>query len=683
MLSGHKTWAFWSGCVLLAACAVIAVGAEADKNKPVGSITFGGEYAGVHDDEDKFREDRWIYDGLRLGIRDLETDLSRAGWDMEARGKFMQPGDYRGLVRMSRDDFGFVQLDYEEFDTYDDSSNLFYPFAPGTYDHGEDLVKTWRDATVTFGWRPPESPDVTLKYQRWEKFGERSILHGGEVTNGTVTLNRYPLYEDLDMGRNRFSAAVSDTIGGFDVKLKQTYQDMDGHNEFNSFIFDSAGVLDEIRRVDYRPKHETWLTELTAQGDIVPDLLNLEMSASYTDLEPESTYDENAFDSTGAPSARQHFNYNFVDNQHSGEGRRINWNTRLTFTPSDVWTFFGGLGYNNEYNNHHSVKNIDAPHSAQFFPGFQPGWPWTPDGVVSKRWIYDTDFQRDVWKYNGGLQVEPLSWVTARLEGKLEQNDVTYDWSGTEPIDFAAPGDRLRWVSDGQFHRTELVPSVTVRPLEDVKLIGRYKRSRVDYDYDDQVDIATSGLGYPGFIGNNDRRTREWSGLVEYRPFSTLWMTYKVQSKRKDYVVQSEPNETIGESDSLSNSLSLNFMPVNGLTLSGFGTYRNYEVRTKARDTSSFFVGPFDGDTETVGVNANYKLTKKTSLSAGTSRTFGRAEGTRDHEFGDVSLGLSHRLSETWSVSTRYRFFYLDEANNGNIDDYHANFLSVGLTGRF
>lgn len=681
MIPERSSWLMIAFMTVVCLAQPAGLAAQEEGDEPHGSVTVGARYAGANDDEQKFREDTGIWDGATVGIRDFNLDLPTGGWNLDMSGRFMQPGDYRAITTLTKPDVGFVKLNYDEFDTYDDSSNLFYGFPPYTYERDTDLIKTWRDASLVLGLTPPDQPNVTLTFNRWEKFGERSILHGGSVTNGQ-SLDRYPLFEDLDQGRNRVSLDITHTIGRFDVRFSETYQEFDGENEFTAYEFDSNGDMTQYRPKIYEPDNRSLMHNLEVAGDLIPDLLRLNLSGRYTDTETDTTYDENAFDASGNP-VPYGYSYNFTENDHEGELFRSVWNARLTCTPNDVWTLFGGIGRKDERDNHTSVKNVDVPHGGYF--GVDPLPPeLVPDGVPNQIWRYDTDHERRYWMYNTGVQVEPLSWLTGKVEGRFERGDVTYDWNGLETLSPDASTESFYWESDADFDRDEYIASVTIKPVSQLKLIGRYKLGRVDNDYTDEMDLVNGSSAeheYPGFIDDNSRTSREWAGIVEYRPWSTVWATYKLASQRWDFRVQQEPVEKIGESNSLINSLSLNCSPVSRLTLSAFGSHRYYEVKTEARNTAGFFAEPYEGDANTVGLNASYALTEDTSVSCGTSKTF--ADGEREHEFGDLYLGCSHRFDETWSADGRYTYVFFDEQDNGNIDDYSGHVFMTGLTARF
>lgn len=690
-LSG-SFWTVLAVCALWIAAGIMPAAARETNGDQNITLSFGGTATIMddsEDDDDKFREVTQIYDGLQFGIQDYSGEWSGDGWSLETSAQLLHPGDYNALARLTREGLGFVQFDYDEFDTYDDDSNLYYGFAPFSYDTDKDLIKTWRTTGLTFGWTPTDLPQVTFRIERWEKFGDRSRVIGGGVTDGTVQLQRYPVVEDLDQARDRFSLTVTDTFGNFDVTFRQRYEEFDGRNEMVIQNWDDMGMRDDFAVIDYIPENRRWATDFSARGDILTDILSLELTGNYTDIETYTTYDEETFAPDGSPTALG-FDHNYVDNDHDGGARYLTLNSQLTWTPTPVWTFFGGLGYNNKQSEHDSIANIDAPHSGFFGPPAAAPSYYTPDGIVDRRLFFQTDQTRNTWMYNLGGQVRPADWITGRAGARIERGSVVYDWNEMELLDFggAAPDDFIFWESDADFDKYEYNASLTLRPIRQLKLTGRYDKSVADYNYTDEQDINSDGTGavtYPGFIDDTDRDTDEWAAIVEYHPISTVWTTYKFRRRSTDFIRRDDPisKNQMAESRSSIHSLAVNFTPVDGLMISGFGSHRIYEVKTDARNQTApeLVAEQYDGDSNTFGLNASYNLTQDTTLTAGGSHTYG--DGEREHNFGNVFLGASHQLTDTWSIQGRYGYHFFDEDDNGNIDDYRAHVVSVGLTASF
>ena len=157
-----------------------------------GSFSLGATFPLVSGDEQKFREDHGIWDGFNGGLRSLDARLLKEDWQVTFGGRALYPGDYGANLGLLKPDFGFFKFEVDQFRSYYDSSNYFYPFAPFTYELDKDLYTTRRTTGLTLGWTPPNSPSVTLRFERWDKYGDASTLWGGQVTDGTQTWYRYP-----------------------------------------------------------------------------------------------------------------------------------------------------------------------------------------------------------------------------------------------------------------------------------------------------------------------------------------------------------------------------------------------------------------------------------------------------------------------------------------------------------
>ncbi len=295
--------------------------------------------------------------------------------------------------------------------------------------------------------------------------------------------------------------------------------------------------------------------------------------------------------------------------------------------------------------------------------------------------VYQNNRERTVMMYDLGARVRPLSWIVAEAEGRWERGDVHYHWRGMETL--GGTGTNL-WIANEDSDRDDYTASVTVRPVANLKLIGRAKHSKIDGDYNNVVDLedgAPAPDSFPGLIGDYNRIMTELSAIAQYRALSNLYLAYKFIKRTEEFRVLNVPDQDTGDQHSIINSLAVTYTPCERLTLSGYGAVTDYEVRTQARNNATTPVPHYDGDSRTLGLDASLALSGATSLSGGVAYT--RADSMPDQRYGDLYLGVNHRLSDVWTLNCRYMYSKYDETGNGGINDYHANGVTLGLTGRF
>ena len=650
----------------MAAALVCSGGASAGEQQDQGASIHGTistsvSAVGVHGDEHKYQAVHDAPDGVRFGIDNFTVHMPQDGWSLDASGSLLQPGYYKLNLNLKKPDLGFVQFDLYQFDTYDDGSLAFYPFAPFVYQRGGDVVDTRRNMGVTFGWTPADGPDVTLRLEQWRLHGERVLYRGGQVEE-TEAMSAFPQIEDQDQTRNRAILAVEQDVGNWHYRIAQMYENFNGTNDVNELRFDDTGALDRMTPEKYRPRFDDWTTTLELYGDLIKDVLRLDFSGEYVTLDTRTNYTQATFNADGTPRSSSR---NYSGNRHHGDLQRLLGNLRLTYTPNDIWTLWAGIGRKDEDDDNHSVVNVDE----------------TLDGVLDGTTVYHTSRHRDVWMYNAGARVRPLDWLVAEAEGRWERGDVRYHWRGMETLG----GDgTLLWIADEDSDRDDYTASVTVRPVANLKLIGRAKHSKIDGDYTNIADLedgVDDPTHFPGFIGDYNRIMDELAAIVQYRALSNLYLAYKFVKRTEEFRVLSLADEDTGDQTSVINSLSVNYTPCERLTLSAFGSATNYEVRTQARNNPTVAVPRYDGDANTLGLDASLVLSGATSVSGGLLYT--RADSVNDQRYGDLYLGLSHQISDVWTLNCRGTYSTFDESSNGGINDYHAKGLTVGLTGRF
>ena len=393
----------------------------------------------------------------------------------------------------------------------------------------------------------------------------------------------------------------------------------------------------------------------------------MEFTGLFRRATTDSTYDEDATDAAGIPTTASRA-HNFVNNKHSGDQDSTVANLRLIYSPHEIATFFGGVGFKDEETESWAIQNEDDS-------------PAIPDGVIDETWRFDTEEDRRVWMYSLGTRVTPVRWLVCQVDARGERGNVCYDWVERQTLGGSGTSRRL---TDADFNRDEFTTSLTVKPRRDIKLVGRWRFTNVDNDYDDDIDTRNGVPAperYPAYIGANDRQIDELSASVRYTPCSRFWATYKSAFRETKYEVQKEPTEEIAKSDSLINSLSLNVIPTDRLTLTAFGSHQDYQVKTKAASAASTPISKYTGDAKVAGLDASYALLSNTTLSAGYSVT--SAKSVFDHNFFDTYVGITHQFARHWSADARCTYTKFDEKGNGNIDEYHATMFTVGITGTF
>jgi hypothetical protein len=665
-----------AGIVVAFLCSTPAVRAadQGDQGASIhGTISASVSFFGVSGDKNKFQAVHDRPEGLQLGIDNFTIHAPQKGWSLDASGSLLQPGYYKLDLALKKPDLGFVKFDYYRFDTWDDGSNLFYPVSPFVYQRGGDnLTETRSNMGVTFGWTPPDGPKVTLRLERWRLDGDRVLARGGEVRDNPSGFrqNVFPLIEDLDQTRDRATLGVEQDVGNFHYRFSQMYENYEGRNQTTASNY-LNGALAQTRLQTYTPDFSDWTTNLEIYGDLIKDILRLDFTGEFVTLKTNSGYDENAFDPSGAPSSAS-FADNYVDNSHNGDLQRLLADLRLTYTPNEIWTAWAGIGYKKERDDNQATLNDED----------------LTTGGIADTSLFFSDRDRHVMMYNLGLRARPADWIIAEAEGHWERGDVNYHWTGIDPTAPTPPA--FQWMANEGTNCNEYTASVTMRPVGNVKLIGRAKHTMVDGDYlnllDDEGGVSlfmpgtTQPTAYPGFVGSYDRIMDELSAIVQYRALSNLYLAYKFIRRTEEFRVLKLANPDTADQHSIINSLSVTYTPCEKLSLSGYGSLSNYEVHTLAQHNATP-VSPFNGDSNTLGLDASYALSGSTALSGGLLYT--RAESIADQHYSDLYLGLSHQISKVWTLNCRYMHSTFGESGNGGINDYRANGVTVGLSGRF
>ena len=252
--------------VLMFACSVgIYPVALAQGTSQVSLALMPAQFITVKGDAAKFRAVNWINDGYQWGIKQLDI-TGDAAKDLHV--SFKASGIPNTLetsdeILITKDEVGYVQLNYDSFRKYYGTAGGLYPGEISTnnplplsaYRVGEDLFLDIGNLKVELGNKKPEETSLALYYERAFKNGSKNWLSWGDVkaqTAATVGIRKVaPTWQHLDqttdtMGiKNKFKAL------GFNFKGDQKFEFYKGNTERPEVIYDATtsttGSTNKIR----------------------------------------------------------------------------------------------------------------------------------------------------------------------------------------------------------------------------------------------------------------------------------------------------------------------------------------------------------------------------------------------------------------------------------------------------
>ena len=147
--------------------------------------------------------------------------------------------DYKLRLNLSQQELGYVQIGYEGFHNwYDGNGGYFRPngrfFAPPFSEMHIDRGEAW----IELGLRVPDLPEITLRYSRELRDGQKDSTAWGDTTltgiPGAIR-NIAPAFRNIDETRDIISLEISKTFSNTDVLLGMNYEHAESDNSINTW----------------------------------------------------------------------------------------------------------------------------------------------------------------------------------------------------------------------------------------------------------------------------------------------------------------------------------------------------------------------------------------------------------------------------------------------------------------
>ena len=647
----------FSICLLLASLVPVVI-SRGDTDLGL-QLTPGLTAISVSGDKQKFREDNWIGNGFSGGIEDatLHRALSKDTMlDMAGRAYFDQH-DYKLELAITKTDVGYIRAGFTQYRKfYDNTGGFFRTFAPQSFTLNRELGLDIGDVYFEAGLTLPNVPKIVVGYERQYKTGSKSLLEWGGVTQGGVTRNIFPSFENIDEHTDIFRLSVDHDIKTVHIGDELRYE----HYATGTTRVDGNSITTVAVHEDF---HSDTFFNTFHMDSHLNEKFYWSLGYLYTTL-------EGAGDSAGgmlSPFGGANANWlaNAIDSDLDSHVLNLN----AMYSPIAGLTFSAGL---------QGEKTETSGNSDPLFTS----------GTLTN--LLNSSNNRESLDETVAARFTKIPFTTLYAEGKwtearrtLSENDLQNGIS-TLALDSSASDFR-------QDYRL----GFNSAPLNHVTWSGRY-RHLIDHNtYDYPTDTAA---GYPGFITAQDFVTDEFMTKLTLRPVTRFSVSLMYQLIATDIRTGTESvaplvpagNRLSGNYDANIYSVSATLTPTARLYLTGYFSFQDTRTATFVNQNPS--VTAYKGGVYTIMGTAGYALDEKTdatleySYSASDNFTDNSANGLplglTDHRH-SLMAGLSRKLRENVIARLRYGFYEFDETRNGGINNYRANLVSANCTVRF
>jgi hypothetical protein len=633
-------------------------------------------YVGVSGDDKMFKQNTWMNTGFNGGLEDLvlSQDLGD-GKVLKVEGQALSDSDYKFLMGLKKEDFGYLKLKFNQYRKYYDDSGEYYNFPrPGTalnwYELGHTLHTDRSDFSLDLGLTIPDRPKYTLGYERQTKSGEELIgngavrdTRGNGVGADDVVKYVYPNTKNMDWVVDTLKAGTEFNLKGTDIAVNQKLEAYSNH-DFAKNVFelrDNSFPAYETEGLYEKPSYKSATTTILANNQL-NDQLYMKGGYLFNTLDGKTKWDRNYYVASGALGA-SYFNGNEESNLNSNV---FNWGAN--YKPFKDLLFTTRLRYEN---------TVTAASSSYMRDGIYfliPGQ--TFNGVLDFIQYADTDVHKSAFAESIGVQYSVLPRTIISLDVDSEQDQLKIaEHAFTSGAGIF--GYNYTREAHYDYDKDTYTIGINSRPIKPVFISARYRRIDRQNDYDEQVDTQN---GYPGWIGDNGRVTDEYTARIDLKPNRMISFTAKYADRQTQYDLSKNVVSEIAAATTQTTSFGVSFVPTPKLYINTLYSFQNLGLRTNTVGAATFPLASFNGDSNSSITMVSYSFSDKTSLNS--QYQWWKAQESKAISQG-LSLALDQRLKENLGLKVGYGYYTFESEETSGNNNYTANVVYTSLTGKF
>lgn len=574
-------------------------------------------YAFVSGDTGKYRELHWQKEGYLGGVEDAE--LSYKGEDGVTAevegGAILGNGNYKGKVRISKADVGYIFFDYDQFRKYyDNKAGVYYPFnqldVNGIRDR--DLSMDIGEFETGMGLTLPDWPLIEFSYKHEYRDGDKSRLTWADVRDiaGTATPQRKigPSWQELTESVNQFNIKVEKEIKGYELRGVQSWEFVDiGSQRWENYLSaTTTGADTKIRRQDQNMDGRTVSTLIEASKWYLNDRLYSSTAYRYESIASMELENLREFNQGMVP-----FNYTNPEQRISAvshvNGDDNTWVFNLMGLPTN-WLSVGGK--------FRAERKSDT--GASTYPGdIALG---SPDGVIDRTEYSNMHSSQTRIGENFGVRFKAIPRTALFTEAELEQVEYWIDQrrlsiagSASAP---ASSGENLLRGTETDTYRGKWKIGGDFMPVRMVNVTSQFAYSRSNNDFNNDWRVSGGTALLPGYIQEMDIATKEVETRVTLKPVNWFQPNFRYVIRDSDYFTRYGTEGEI-QSTYLSDDITFGAMliPMDRLFLTGAWTKMQNFIRTPAASNQIFNLPGFNSGSYLWTFGANYVVNEVLTLN--------------------------------------------------------------------
>jgi len=619
--------------------------------------------------------------------------------------------DYMAKIDLSQADVGYFRAGYSQYRTWYDGNGGFFPFptaSGGQFFSPDNNVDDLDRGTIfaEFGLRMPDLPEITLRYERDYRYGQKdSTIWGDTNLTDLVGTNKdrkiVPAFRNINETRNIYSLDGLYTIDPLHTDLLLGIRiEHDNNNDSLNY------------ELNPNEKSQRFVTqEDTLSGDMFTGHVGTETRFNekvwFTTAYSYTTFNTNiggtrvfgpGFDTTFDPTnplfansqVRDHGFYDLLGGSELGQHVA---NMSLMWMPTDHLSLIAAARFENEENTNvasftdTNVTSVTVKKKTTLVEQFTPFLENSTDDTTKVAESFEA-------RYTG-----LADWVFyTRGEWTEEQGTVTDQVrnAGTNEITDSADIDRDRLLQ-------KYTVGTNWYPCQRASISLQYYHKIDDNSY--SFPSGPSG-GYPGWLTAQDFNTDDVNVRLTLHLLNNLSLVSRYDFQQVTIDTQAFELDKVQSGQTTQNIFTeaLTWTPLDRLYLQTSFSYCLNKTVTPATITvpdptvakNAPLIGPenlnFKNNYWTISASAGYALGDKTNIQA--DYTYYEADdyendaiftqpygaSIREHT---VSVNLTRQIRKNVAANVKYGYFTYNDLTSGGHDNYSGSLVMAGMQVRF
>jgi hypothetical protein len=642
-----------------------------------------GKCTHVKGDVAKFRAHTWAKDGCVDGEGIFFEKESSDGTIMTFDGDVVpQENDQDIDFTLSNENWGNVNLSYEMFRKYyDNSGGFYYPFATLESNDAQDADLELDIGNFMLEFNPnfEHFHDISFMYERETKDGRKSRLTWTPVTEGALTKNIGPAWQDIDETANIFTLKGATTLAGFDVQGQQQFEIVDANlsREEKNLSTNSTASEKKMRIQEQEPKTKLMTTILNGEKWYNDDKSFLSYAYRFTKLENDEHEKITETNEFGVPTTFSNPKQ-ILPSDASNSVHSHAWVGHYMTKPTQKLKLAGKLKTEYLKKESHSQYNLDAS------PSSSGGS--TPNGVIDSQ---DNNYSTNgIFNVGENLSLDYNITDKATFFGEAElaqlRNHIREEQKNISNV--------LSWERETIAKTTKGIGVLGVRyvPARQFNMTTYVRHRLENNDYDDKVDTL---LGVnSAFVDSMKLNSDELATKFTWKPSQWFQGGFRYQYVQNLYDLRVEEQENaVSKIKSHTFTYDILVQPIETILTNLSFSRQTFNATTPAGSKSTVKIPGFNADVNSWILSNSYVPNEELTFSNVFYYSF--ADNFNDFTSSALPLAISNtRYSidlnanwapahKDWSVEPHFAYYNYKGTSISEFGDYTAS--AVWLTFKY